>query len=503
MTSSAPSAFPLLDPSAPSFRLASFAIASLVLLFAPAAASTARAPARPNVLFIAVDDLRVNLGCYGDPVARTPHIDRLAARGTVFTRAYCQQAVCNPSRQSLLSGRRPDSIKVWDLNTLFRQSAPDVVSLPEHFKLHGYFAQSFGKIYHGSTGMNDPPSWSVPEQFDHVEKRDDYQLPENRAPTKGQKAAAVEFVDASDDDYRDGSVAAGAVAALEGFSRAPAHAQKPFFLAVGIRKPHLPFTGPKRYWDLFEGVDIPPPAPVAPPRGAPALALHESVELRGYTDVSSAPRLDADQIARLRRGYYASTAYADAQIGRVLDALDRTGLAKNTVVLLWSDHGFHLGEHGLWVKTTNYEADTRVPLIVATPDARPRGIRTPALVELVDLYPTLVELCGLPARAQLDGRSFATNIGDASRPGRAGAISQFPRPWAVGRNFKPEFMGYAVRTATHRYIEWRRLSDRTVAHRELYAYRGDNLFEVENLADQPAQAARMRELAALLPPLVR
>jgi iduronate 2-sulfatase len=484
-------------------RLLSYFLPFLMLNAAPPGLAATAPASRPNVLFFAVDDLRVNLGCYGDPVARTPNLDRLAARGTLFTRAYTQQAVCNPSRQSLLSGRRPDSIRVWDLNHLFRQTAPDVVPLPEHFKLNGYFTQAFGKIYHGTSGMNDPGSWSVPEQFEAVEKREDYRLAENRAPTTGQKAAAVEFVDAPDDAYPDGQVAAGAVAALQGFARTAIPERAPFFLAVGIRKPHLPFTAPKRYWDLYDGVTIPLPAQPAPPRGAPALALHESVELRGYTDVSAAPRLEADQVARLRRGYYAAVSFADAQIGRVLDALDRTGLAQNTIVVLWSDHGFHLGEHGLWAKTTNYEADTRVPLIVATPDARPRGVRTPALVELLDIYPTLLELCGLPARAKLEGRSFAANLGHPDRPGRAGALSQFPRPWASGRNFRPEFMGYTVRTATHRYVEWRRLADATVTARELYAYRGEELFETENLADDLAHAPRLRELAALLPPLAR
>ena len=469
------------------------------LVLAPFAADAA--PARPNVLFIAVDDLRVNLGCYADPAAITPHLDRLAARGTVFTRAYCQQAVCNPSRQSLLSGRRPDSIRVWDLNRLFRQTAPDVVPLPEHFKLHGYFAQSFGKIYHGTEGMNDPQSWSVPEQFEAVPKRDDYQTAENRQPRTGQKAAAIEFVEAPDDAYPDGKVAAGAIAALEGFATAT-HRQ-PFFLAVGMRKPHLPFTAPQRYWDLHDPAKLPPLTQTAAPRGAPALALHDSVELRGYTDVATAPRLDGAQVARLRRGYYAAATFADAQIGRVLAALDRTGLAPSTIVVVWGDNGYHLGEHGLWTKITNYEADTRIPLIVATPDDRPRGVHTPALVELVDLYPTLIELCGLPGRAKLEGRSFAANLGHPDRPSRAGAVSQFPRPWASGRNFRPEFMGYTVRTATHRYVEWRRLADGSVVDRELYAYRGDELFEAENIAADPAEAGRIRELAAQLPSLPR
>jgi iduronate 2-sulfatase len=463
----------------------------------PALSSHAAPAVRPNVLFIAVDDLRVNLGCYGDLAAITPNIDRLAQRGTVFTRAYCQQAVCNPSRQSLLSGRRPDSIRVWDLNRLFRQTAPDVVPLPEHFKLNGYFTQAFGKIYHGTTGMNDPQSWSVPEQFEDVPKRDDYQLPENRAPRVGQKAASVEFFDAPDNAYPDGKVADAAIGALTTFAKKSP--REPFFLAVGIRKPHLPFTAPKRYWDLHDPATIPALILKDAPRGGPSLALHDSVELRGYTDVSTAPTLATEQIARLRRGYYAAMSFADAQIGRVLDALEHSGLAGNTIIVLWSDHGFHLGEHGLWAKTTNYESDTRVPLIVATPDNRPRGVRTSALVELLDIYPTLIELCGLPARDRLEGRSFAANLGDPKATGRVAAFSQFPRPWASGRNFKPEFMGYAVRTATHRYVEWRRLTDGAVTVRELYAYRGDELFETENLADEPAEAGRIRELAALLP----
>jgi iduronate 2-sulfatase len=478
-----------------------FVVVVAALFGATPSAAVPQTASRPNVLFIAIDDLRVNLGCYGDSAAITPNLDRLAARGTVFTRAYCQEAVCNPSRQSLLSGRRPDSIRVWDLNKLFRRTAPDVVPLPEHFKLNGYFAQSFGKIYHGTEGMSDPQSWSVPEQFEAVPKRDDYQLLENQQPAKSQKAAAIEFVDAPEDAYPDGKVAAAAVAVLEGFATAGNH--RPFFLAVGFRKPHLPFTAPKRYWDMHDPARLPPLTQAAAPRGAPALALHDSAELRGYTDASTAPRLDTDQVARLRRGYYAAASFADAQVGRVLAALQRTNFATNTIVVVWGDNGYHLGEHGLWCKTTDYEADTRVPLIVATPDDRPRGVRTAALVELLDIYPTLIELCGLPPRAKLEGRSFAANLGYPDKPGRAVAISQFPRPWSSGRNFRPEFMGYTVRSATHRYVEWRKLSDGSVIARELYAYPGEELFESENLADRPEEAGRLRELAAQLPPLPR
>jgi iduronate 2-sulfatase len=466
------------------------------LAAAPSAAAASPAP-RPNVLFVAFDDLRLNLGCYGDPVAITPNIDRLAARGTLFGRAYTQQAVCNPSRQSLLSGRRPDSIRVWDLKTLFRQTAPDVVPLPEHFKLNGYFVQSIGKIYHGMPGMNDPRSWSVPEQFEQVPKRDDYRLAENRKPTKGQKAAATEFVDAPDSEYPDGKVSFAAVKAIEQLAARGPDAP-PFFLAVGIRKPHVPFTAPKRFWDMYDPTKIPSVERPAPPVDAPKLALHDSIELRGYTDM---PDIGGDfspgQIARLRHGYYAATSFADAQFGRVLDALDRSGLAKNTIIVFWSDHGYHLGEHGLWCKTTNYESDTRVPFIMVTPGDRPRGVRTDALVELLDIYPTLVELCGLPPREKLEGRSLVQNLGNPAAPGLDGARSQFPRPWPVGKK-NPAHMGYAIRTATHRYIEWRKFGTLEVVARELYTYDGDQLFETENLAVRPENAALVRRMAAML-----
>lgn len=458
------------------------------------ALARAAAPERPNVLFIAIDDLRTNLGCYGDPVALTPNIDALAARGTCFTRAYCQQAVCNPSRQSLLTGRRPDTLRVWDLKTHFRKTSPGVVSLPEHFKQHGYFAQSFGKIFHGEAPMADPPSWSVPEQLQYVAKRDDYRLTENRQPGATQKAAATEFVGESENDYPDGQVASGAVATLERFA-ADAN-RPPFFLAVGFMKPHLPFTAPKRFWDMYEGATIPPPAQPAPPSGAPLVALHDSVELRGYSDMPKLGPFTADQSAQLRRGYYAATSFTDAQVGRVLETLRRTGLERNTIVVLWSDHGFHLGEHGLWAKTTNYEADTRVPLIIARPSAK--GATSSALVELLDLFPTLVDLCGFAPPEGLEGRSLRTWLDNPSAPSRPAVFSQFPRPWTY--RGAPETMGYAVRTPTHRYIEWRRFGTTEVVARELYTYVGDDLFEATNLAADPKQAGRVRELSALLPP---
>lgn len=460
----------------------------------------AQSASQPNILFIAVDDLRTSLGCYGDPLAVTPHLDRLAARGVVFRRAYCQIAVCNPSRASLMTGRRPDSLKVWDLATHFRKNVPDVVTLPQHFKNHGYHTEAIGKIYHDPPGFRDPPSWTIPAQLDDTGAvRGKYAAQENLrlyqpGGKRGQeKAAATEAADVPDNAYIDGRVADLAVERLHVLGGQP----QPFFLAVGIRRPHLPFSAPKRYWDLQDPAKLKTVSPAGPPRGAPAIALHDSTELRGYTGMPATGDWTPDQIATLRHGYYAAVSYADAQIGRVLDALRTDDLEKRTIVVVWSDHGFHLGEHGLWAKTTNYEADTRVPLIIAWPGLPHGGVTTGALVELIDLYPTLVDLCGLPSSAGLEGRSLRRWLESPTEAGPAAAFSQFARPWPY--RDKPEVMGYAVRTRTHRYIEWRRFGSRDIVARELYAYRGDDSFETENLADSPAEAARLRELASLLP----
>ncbi|AWI08355.1 sulfatase [Ereboglobus luteus] len=462
---------------------------------APSSPATRQPVARPNVLFIVCDDLRLNLGCYGDSSAITPNIDRLATQGTLFARAYTQQAVCNPSRQSVLTGRRPDSLRVWDLRADFRKTTPDAVPMPEHFKLNGYYTHSIGKIYHD--GKRDPQSWSDVEQQLRAPKRDDYHLEENRKPHKGGKAAATEFVDAPDEEYADGKTARDAVASLKQLAgREPG--ALPFFLAVGFRKPHAPFTAPKRYWDLYDPKKIPPLEQAAPPMGAPTLALHNSVELRGYSDMPKVDAFTPEQIARLRHGYYAATSFTDAQIGRVLDALKQTGLDKNTIIVLWSDHGYHLGEHGLWCKTTCYEADTRVPFIIATPDGRPRGVRTDALVELLDIYPTLIELCNLPSRDKLEGRSLVSNLGNPNAKGLDGACSQFPRPWQYRKDGVPSVMGYAVRSATHRYVEWRKFGTLEVVERELYAYKGDQLFETENIVAHPGNADLVRSHAAMI-----
>ncbi|MXV92386.1 MAG: sulfatase [Chloroflexi bacterium] len=442
---------------------------------------------KPNVLFIAVDDLRAALGCYGDEVAITPHIDRLAARGTVFKRAYCQQAVCNPSRASLMTGLRPDTIKVWDLKsrfrhelpaaladlpqygggTHFRRARPDVITLPEYVKQQGYIARSVGKIYHGSPGTQDAQSWSVEPQLNVVWKSADYLLPDNQAPAAdkwpGYKMAATEAADVPDNAYGDGKVAEAACQLLGEYG------EQPFFLAVGFRKPHLPFSAPKRYWDLYAGDAIPPPENPNQPGGIPDYAWHNSRELRGYSDVPAAGPLPDALIRRLRQGYYACVSYMDAQVGKLLDSLEAQGLLENTIIALWGDHGYHLGEKSLWGKTTNYELDTRAPLIVSAPGAG--SGECDALVEFVDIYPTLVELCGLPVPAELEGSSLVPLLQEPRAPWKAAAFSQFPRPWPY--HGEPAVMGYTMRTRRYRYTEWQDFQTGAVLANELYDHSRD------------------------------
>lgn len=451
-----------------------------------AAASSRALPERPNVLFFAADDLRMNLGCYGDPVAKTPNIDRLAQRGRIFSRAYCQQALCNPSRSSLLTGLRPDTLQVWNLTTHFREHAPEVVTLPEHFKANGYFTQNVGKIFHNwrTKIEGDPQSWSVPAVLHYATHGSDSPKIEGELPPNLARARQAEVRDVPDEAYFDGRVAREAVKALGELKRAG----KPFFLGVGFWKPHLPFNPPKRYWDMYRREDIPPlrPAAAAKPEGAPAIALRGS---------SEGSKMNAAEIAELRHGYYAATSYMDAQLGKVLDELDRLGLADSTIVVFWSDHGFHLGERGLWGKTTNYELDARVPLLVAYSKIKHAGRSSPALVELLDLYPTLVDLCGLPKRAGLEGLSLRPVLDDPTGSIKAAAFTQHPRP--ANGPVPGEAMGYSVRDARFRYTEWREWSTGRVLAMELYDHEADP-DEMRNVAYAATSATSRDALAAVL-----
>lgn len=455
-----------------------------------AAVSTAAPAKRPNVLFIAADDLRTDLGSYGSAVAKTPALDALARRGVLFERAYCQQAVCNPSRASIMTGRRPDTLKVWDLRTHFRQHLPEVVTLPQHFKQQGYTAIGIGKIFHNESGarppvpFSDPRSWSEAPVFSDGAHWQDWVVPGSPSgPTV--KGEAVQCLEVPDDAYFDGKIATAACEKL----RALAGGKEPFFLAVGFWKPHLPFNAPKKYWDLYDRAALESPSPAAMPEGAPAIAGHLWNELRGYRGIPKNGPLSQALIAELRHGYLASISFLDAQVGRVLAELDRLDLSKDTVIIFWSDHGFHLGEHNLWGKTTNYELDTRVPLLVAAPGIA-GGRRALGLVELLDVYPSLAELCGLPAAAGVEGRSFVPLLRDPAQPGKTYAISQHPHP-SYGN---ATHMGYSVRSAELRYVEWRDLKTGAVAARELYDHRLD-ASESRNRVQDLAYAERMAPLA--------
>jgi iduronate 2-sulfatase len=460
-------------------------------------ASTGEAQsARPNILFIAADDLRTELGCYGDRVVRSPNIDALAARGVVFTGAYCQQAVCCPSRSSMLTGLRPDTIRVWDLQTYFRNNVPDVVTLPQDFKEHGYFSQDIGKIYHNDTRpasagarMYDLPSWSIPPVHADGEHWRDWVVPGHpEGPAK--KQGPIQCLDVPDDAYYDGKIASEAIAALRGFKASG----QSFFLGVGFWKPHLPYNAPKKYWDLYEPDGVPPPANPLPPQGAPAIALHNSFELRGYAGMPQAGDIPTEASRRLREGYYACISYMDAQLGRVLAELTRLGLAENTIIVLLGDNGFHLGEHDLWGKTSNYELDAHIPLIIVAPGRGARGAQARGLVELLDVYPTLLELCGLPRVPGLEGRSLVPLLEDPARPGKEAVLTEHPHPFYTP---KSTAMGYALRTERYRYVEWRDLTTKAVTARELYDYELDPL-EKRNVVDDPAEADLVARLARQL-----
>ncbi len=437
---------------------------------------------RPNVLFIAVDDLRPELGCYGARTILSPNIDRLAKQGMVFQHAYCQQAVCSPSRTSLLTGARPDTTKVWDLVTHFRDAMPKVVTLPQLFKNNGYFVQGIGKIFHG--GYDDAPSWSTPWQTPDAPA---YAAPTSAGRGGGKKGGrkkngpAFESADVPDDFYKDGKTAAAAAGMLRGF----AAKADPFFLAVGFSKPHLPFVAPKKYWDLYDPARIELASNPYRPKDAPTHALTTSGELRNYQGMPAEGPVPDSLARQLKHGYYAAASYTDAQIGKLLDELDRQDLRRNTIVVLWGDHGWKLGEHGEWCKHSNVENDTNAPLVLSAPGMKRAGRLSPALVEFVDIYPTLADLGGLPLPSHLEGSSFRPLLDDPDRKWKPAAFSQYPRQ---------KLMGYSMRTARHRFTVWVDRQDHAkVDSIELYDHQSDPAENV-NVARWPANAKLVESL---------
>ena len=477
------------------FRLLTFftlVLAGLSPLLAAAGYS------KTNVLFLMTDDYRAELASYGSQ-AKTPNLDRLAQRSVQFNRMYAQQAVCNPSRSSLLTGRRPDTLRVWSNSNHFRDQNPDVPTLPGWFKKNGYTSRCVGKIFHNwhTAVQGDPTSWSTPEFLHYANHGDDHPTSPPAQPGALMKSTRrygngplCEALDVPDETYFDGRVAQEAVRVLHEIKDAP------FFLAVGFWKPHAPFNAPKKYWNLYQRRQF-ESFNGRRPEGAPEIAFHASTEILGKN--ADASKVALEEAAELRHGYFANISFLDAQIGKVLDALDSEGLAERTVIVLISDHGYHLGEHTLWGKTSNFELDTRVPCFLSVPGGPNRGTQTQSLAELIDLFPTLTALCRLPTPAGLEGQNLEPALLNPTIQLRAGAFSQHPRPAYFDRepSKQPLAMGVSVRTPTLRYTEWRHWKTGETLARELYDALQDPA-ETRNQADSPAFSAELTNAAALL-----
>ncbi len=489
---------PLISTSLPGHTRLLVAALLVVITGIPLFVSTSRAAepvagdSRPNVLLISIDDLRPALGCYGDSLVQSPHIDRLAKSSRVFQRAYVQQAVCGASRASLLTGRLPDQTRVWHNRHLFRDSLPDVVTLPQLFKNNGYHAQGLGKVFSGQENEEDPASWTVPVTLRGDGWRN-YAM--ESTEKRSGKDAPVEAADVDDDGYPDGKLTNLAIETL-GQLR---DEQTPFFLTVGFFKPHLPFNAPKKYWDLYDPASFDFAETPKLLTDAPEMAYHSHRELGGYRGIPKDEQVSAAQSRQLRHGYYACVSYIDAQVGKLLAALDQLGLQDNTIVVLWGDHGFALGEEARWCKGTNFEVDTRVPLLIRAPKLAAPGIASESLVEAVDIYPTLAELAGLPAPNDLAGRSLVPVLNDPTVTIRDHALSQFPRPW---KKQGQDFMGYSIRTSTHRYTRWVQWPSRQMVSEELYDYTSTGKTSLNpavpatqgNLAEQPEYVEQRDQL---------
>ena len=500
-------------------------------------------PGKPNVLFLVVDDLRPELGCYGKDYIKSPNIDTIAKSGMVFNRAYCQQAVCSPSRTCVMTGVRPDTSKVWDLVTHFRDALPAVVTLGQQFKTNGYFVQGMGKIYH--PGLDDPATWSVPwqepkapiyaldEDADLVGKNmqpkdedgsDDkgtltssYLLPKpntanasevatnakNPAVSKPKRKKAnasgmsnprgpiYECADVPDSTFVDGKTADLAVSTLEKINKNP----QPFFLAIGFHKPHLPWVAPKKYWDMYDPAKIELAPNQFVPVDAPDYAVQPNDgEVRAYKGVPPSGPIPLEIQHKLKQAYFAGVSYTDALIGKVLAELDHLNLRSNTIIILWGDHGWKLGEHMAWGKHSNVENDVNAPLMVSVPGMHNAGTHSDALVEFVDIYPTLCELVAIPLPGHLEGTSFKPVLDDPQRAWKTAAFSQYPRN--AGKTGAGALMGYTMRTDRYRFTVWVGRKDHVkIDAMELYDHEIDPQ-ENYNMAKKPENAELVAKLLA-------
>jgi iduronate 2-sulfatase len=477
-------------------RFAILLTPTLALLGALGSLCSAAEGKKLNVLLIASDDLNASLACYGHPQVKTPRLDELANRGVRFERAYCQYPLCNPSRASFLTGLRPDQTGVLENQTHFRQRVPDVVTLPQLFMNNGYFVARVGKLYHygvpgqiGTSGFDDPPSW---QQVVNPRGRDKDDEDKVFTLTPGQYGGTPSWLaaDGEDDEQTDAKGAAAAIKLLE------EHKDEPFFLAVGFFRPHTPYVAPKKYFELYPRDELKLPEQKEGDRDdiPPAAVSH------------ARHHLDEKLTREATQAYLASITFMDQQVGKLLDALDRLNLRDNTVVVFLSDHGYHVGEHGgLWMKQSLFEPSARVPMIISAPGMKSAGKGTTQIVELIDLYPTLADLCGLKTPENLPGKSLKPQLDDVSAPSKGFALTQVRRAGGGGGKAKGQgkaggggvFHGYSLRTDRFRYTEW----DGGAKGVELYDHQNDPQ-EFDNLANDPKFKDEVARLSKQLRDLV-
>jgi uncharacterized sulfatase len=430
------------------------------------------AATKPNILFIAADDLSCALGCYGDPIAQTPHLDRLAATGVTFLNAYNQLPLCNPTRASVMTGLRPDTIKVYDLDRHFRDEVPDAVTLSQQFMKNGWWAGRVGKIYHynvpasiGTDGFDDPPSWQKTVNPIGRDKTDEHLVFNAEPHRKISAALSWLAADGKDEEQTDGMIATEAIKLME------EKKGEPFFVAAGFFRPHTPFVAPKKYFDMYPLEEMRLPfAPSDDRDDIPTAAFAHNCPIPHYG-------LDELTCRKAMQAYYACVSFVDAQVGRMLDALDRLDLTDNTIVVFWSDHGYHLGEHnGIWQKRTLFEQGARAPLIIRNPMSRGNGQACRRIVEFIDIYPTLTHLAGIKTPKQIEGRSLVPLLEKPVSEWNSFAITQVLRP--ADNRLEAPVMGRSIRTERWRYSDWAEGKQ----GEELYDHLADPL-EFNNLAD--------------------
>jgi iduronate 2-sulfatase len=481
----------------------------ILKLLASVGLTALQADQKPNVLLILVDDLKPTLGCYGDQSAKTPNLDALAGRGMRFDLAYCNQAVCAPSRFTLMLGAHSTSTGLYGLGSHLRKAYPDAVTMPQHFEKHGYRTESLGKVFHiGHGNQGDPQSFSVPHFHDKVieyldpESTDGGKLTREEALFTNQKlgqirslprGAAYESPVVNDTDYADGRVAEETIRRLKAAKQRLAKRGTPFFITAGFVRPHLPFSAPRKYWDIHDPANLPMPVNEESPKGAPKVALKRGGEIAAYKPVPPNGMIGDELKRELIHGYYASTTYVDAQIGKVTKALKELGLAKNTIVVLWGDHGWHLGDLGIWTKHTNFEQANRIPIIIVAPGLVKPGSSSQQLSETVDIFPTLAELAGLPAPKgpqPIDGVSLVPVLKNPEKRVRDHAYHAYPR----------RKLGRAIRTERYRLVEWKNHAEaNSQAEYELYDYKIDPWETRNHAADKSNIVGKLKVILAKHP----